>query len=76
MQSLGNTILNSVINSIVQVGVEMLKNFHPVPDAGCGDSGSKHSIRYCRRGCGPRSLDASSNCRLNRYWRKQLRRQA
>lgn len=27
MQSLGNTILNSVINSIVQVGVEMLKNF-------------------------------------------------
>lgn len=27
MQSLGNTILKSVINSIVQVGVEMLKNF-------------------------------------------------
>nr|VXZ83353.1 Uncharacterised protein [Klebsiella pneumoniae] len=25
MRSLGNTILNSVINSIVQVGVEMLK---------------------------------------------------
>ncbi|HHC1499915.1 TPA: tail protein (tape measure) [Klebsiella pneumoniae] len=27
MRSLGNTILNSVINSIAQVGVEMLKNF-------------------------------------------------
>ncbi len=27
MRSLGNTILNGVINSIVQVGVEMLKNF-------------------------------------------------
>ncbi|CAM7304674.1 hypothetical protein KLPMCK396B_06495 [Klebsiella pneumoniae] len=27
MKSLGNTILNSVINSIAQVGVEMLKNF-------------------------------------------------
>ncbi|HGX3434959.1 TPA: tape measure protein [Proteus mirabilis] len=27
MRSLGNTILNSVVNSIVQTGVEMLKNF-------------------------------------------------
>lgn len=27
MRSLGNTILNSVVNAIVQVGVDMLKNF-------------------------------------------------
>lgn len=67
MRSLGNTILNSVINSIVQVGVEMLKNFILSQTLGAAAQAA-NAASATAGGCGPRSLDAGSNCRLDCYW--------